>query len=79
MKHLKEETLQLKEADYDLQGILDVLCTYHGSEFKTLLINPRNKKYREDFVILLNGLRCDLHQKIKSGDIISFLPILAGG
>jgi molybdopterin converting factor small subunit len=43
------------------------------------LINPNTNQIREGCILLLNDTKGYLGEQIKDGDVISMLPVLAGG
>jgi len=77
--NLSEEIFELKGTEHNLKSLVAMVSKKYGSKFADIIINPRTNEYREGIVILFNELKGDLDQKIKDGDVISFLPMVTGG
>ena len=77
--NIGEEIVELKDIEHSLDEVADIISSKYGSKFRDLILDSKTNKHKMDFAILVNGLRGKWDQKILPGDIISFLPIFAGG
>lgn len=74
-----EEVVELNQGDFCVRDLIHLLSEKYGATFNTTLINTQTNQVREGCVLLLNNTKGDLDQRIKDRDVISLLPILAGG
>ncbi len=77
--NIGEEVFELEGDEYPLKNVVEYVSRKYGSKFENIIINPRTNEYREGVVILFNEFKAHRDQKVSDGDVISFLPLLAGG
>lgn len=75
----REEVIRVDDDNFRVEDLINFLSKKYGDKFVDTLVNSETKQLKEGCVLLLNEMKGDLHQAIKEGDIISLLPILAGG
>jgi MoaD family protein len=74
-----EETMGIEGDDFRVQDLLTLLSAKYGAKFTDTLIDAVTRERKEDCVFLLNNRRAELDQRIEDGDVVYFLPFLAGG
>ena len=75
----KEENLGFPKGNLRIGDVINILSEKYGTPFINTLINPNTNQIREGCVLLLNDTKGYLDEAIKDGDVISILPVLAGG
>jgi MoaD family protein len=75
----KEESLGFTKGNMRIGDIINILSEKYGTPFIKTLINPNTNQIREGCILLLNDTKGYLGEQIKDGDVISMLPVLAGG
>jgi molybdopterin converting factor small subunit len=75
----KEESLGFTRDVLRVRDVITYLSEKHGTPFRNTLMNPDTNQIREGCVLLLNDIKGCLDDEIENGDVISLLPVLAGG
>lgn len=75
----KEESLGFTKHDMRIREVIYLLSEKYGTTLANTLIDPNTDQVREGCVLLLNDVKGHLEDEIKDGDVISMLPVLAGG
>jgi molybdopterin converting factor small subunit len=77
--NIAEELFELENRNHTLDEVANIVSNKYGSKFRELILDAETNEYRTDFVVIVNGIKGKWDQTILPGDIISFLPIFAGG
>ena len=75
----KEESRVFMKDNLRVGDVIHFLSEIYGTQFIDTLINPETNQIREGCVLLLNDMKGHLDEGIRDGDVISMLPVLAGG
>lgn len=75
----KKETIILDNDNLCMEDLINHLSEKYGPKFQDTLINSRTKQLKEGCVLLLNDMKGNLDHRVRDGDVISLLPMLAGG
>ena len=75
----KEESLGFTKDNLCVGDVIYLLSEKYGTPFINTLINPNTNQIREGCILLLNDTKGYLGEQINDGDVISMLPVLAGG
>ena len=75
----KEEILGFTKRDQRIKDVIHLLFEKYGTTFANTLVDPNTNQVREGCVLLLNDIKGNMDDEIKDGDVISMLPVLAGG
>lgn len=75
----KEETIELYSDNSCVVDLFNLLSQKYGAKFKNIVMDSEKNQLKEGFILLLNDIKGNLNQRLKDGDVISLLPILAGG
>ena len=76
---LNEEVIGVNQKNFCVKDLIDLLSKKYGHNFKNTLIDSGTNDVREGCILLLNNMKGNLDERIKDGDVIFLLPILAGG
>jgi len=75
----KEEIVGLTNDNSSVEDVIHLLSEKYGTPFINTLINPNTNQIREGCILLLNDTKGYWGEQINDGDVISMLPVLAGG
>lgn len=74
-----EDIIEVEQDNFDVWDLINLLSERYGNTFRNTLMNLETKQLKEGCILLLNDMKGHLDQRLKDGDAISFLPVLAGG
>lgn len=78
---VREEKLEVSGSI--LKDLVNELSLRHGRKFWDLVVNPKTGELQRGIIVSINGADArslgGLKAKIKDGDVVTFLPPVAGG
>jgi MoaD family protein len=78
---VKEDTLEIKGSM--LRDLIETLSQKYGRDFHRLTINSKTGRLQRGVLVSINGVDArligDLRAKLSDGDVVTFLPPVAGG